>query len=100
MRQQMNTATKQIKIVDTECNDCETKTQCFIEDEVFENGNDWQSSPRCRECYISDKTQDKFEECAYNSDDEAIKTLIPMIKRLSDDGLLQFLKHVGHRMEF
>ena len=95
------TATKQIKTVVTKCYDCETETQCFIEDEVFENGLDWQSKPLCEECYKSDKIQWKFEDiCSSYPEEAEIRALIPEIKSLSDEGLLQFLKHVGRRMEF
>jgi len=89
-----------VKKVQAKCDGCDKDSQCFVTDEVFENGLDWKSDPLCNECFIADKMQDKFEEIVYNHDDDALKSLLPAIKNLSDESLLQFLKYVGRRMEF
>lgn len=92
-----------VEKVSTKCYDCETETQCFIDHEVFENGHDWHSEPRCCSCYKSDKVQVMFEDIfgsGWKTADTDLKDLIPIIRKFNDKELYQFLAHVGCRMEF
>lgn len=93
-----------VEKVSTKCYDCKTETQCFIDHEVFENGNEYDSDPRCKSCYKRDKLEWEFEHIfgSMHIDDEkpAIMSMIPVLRQLSDEELCKFLKYVGRRMEF
>lgn len=94
----------QVEKVNTKCYDCKKETQCFIDHETLENGSIYDSDPRCKSCYKRDKLEWEFEYIfgSMNVDDEkaAIMSMIPVLKRLSDEELCGFLKYVGSRMEF